>query len=685
MASPTERADLAFWGRFSVRIGGNKCAPACEHAFIMPISDFEDRPFRPCIGGRRGQIKPQRVPTFRSTVIARIHQRIRRIAGPKPAGVSSRMRHPTAGFYGDQPTASSRRCIVKARIVRMAGGGIKAARLHLAYIERDGVEHDGSKGELYNDSERVFKRERLAAALPKEAHQFRFIVSPEDGAELDLREFTRSLMREVENDLGRRLIWGAVNHHDTDNPHVHLVVRGVDLDGDPLRIDREYITQGMRWRAQEVATLELGPRDLMQIERQRDREVGQECLTNLDRDLARLINDTGEVGLREISPTTTPAARVQLVGRLATLADLGLAQPVRPGAWRLAPGWQASLKELGEQGDILKRIHAAVPHPGEGAHLRIVDGTSEIAPVEGILRRKGLHDELRGDMYAVVEDPHGEAHYVRLDAATAERLTEGTIVRARVQRDSWAKPMDEVLQLVSAESGGIYDPQRHLASLATRPLVVGGQSVNPGDVIAANVRRLARLERHRLVAGLPDGRWRVPSDLVAQLKVREATHPRFRVHVDQVAPGLDAQVTARGPTWLDSVEPRAFYGFGAEITRASAERTRYLRDLGIAGSAEEISRALSALERADAGKRVAEARGLTFIAEPATGFRGTLVPCAAAGRDRGYVAILDERGRRFTVVPDFAGSGPLRGQVVELGLGEDGRFLVRRRELSRGR
>jgi hypothetical protein len=261
----------------------------------MAISDFDSKTFRPRVGGRGGQIKPQRVPTFRSTVIARIQQRIRRIAGPKPAGASARKRHPTAGFYGDAPTVSSRRCIVKARIVRMAGRGIKAARLHLSYIERDGVERDGSKGELYGDSERTFKRERLAAELSKEAHQFRFIVSPEDGAELDLREFTRSLMKEVETDLGRRLIWGAVNHHDTDNPHVHIVVRGVDLDGHPLRIDREYITQGMRWRAQEVATLELGPRDIRHIERQRNREIGQERLTNLDRDLARLINDTARV------------------------------------------------------------------------------------------------------------------------------------------------------------------------------------------------------------------------------------------------------------------------------------------------------------------------------------------------------------------------------------------------------
>jgi type IV secretory pathway VirD2 relaxase len=43
-----------------------------------------------------------------------------------------------------------------------------------------------------------------------------------------------------------RLLWAAVNHHNTDNPHVHIVVRGVDQDGNGLRIDGPYIARGMR-------------------------------------------------------------------------------------------------------------------------------------------------------------------------------------------------------------------------------------------------------------------------------------------------------------------------------------------------------------------------------------------------------------------------------------------------------
>jgi hypothetical protein len=33
----------------------------------------------------------------------------------------------------------------------------------------------------------------------------------------------------------------VLNHHNTKNPHAHIVVRGVDRDGEDLRIDKSYI------------------------------------------------------------------------------------------------------------------------------------------------------------------------------------------------------------------------------------------------------------------------------------------------------------------------------------------------------------------------------------------------------------------------------------------------------------
>lgn len=82
-------------------------------------------------------------------------------------------------------------------------------------------------------------------------------------------------MCQVEKDTGRQLNWAAVNHHDTDNPHVHIVVHGVDKNGDDLRIDGRYLGEGMRWRAQEILTRELGRRSEMDLAMERSLDVGR--------------------------------------------------------------------------------------------------------------------------------------------------------------------------------------------------------------------------------------------------------------------------------------------------------------------------------------------------------------------------------------------------------------------------
>src|SRR3546814_6563528 len=86
----------------------------------------------------------------------------------------------------------------------------------------------------------------------EDRHHFRFIVSPEDAGDMaDLRAFTRELMDDVARDLGTDLDWVAVDHWNTDNPHIHVLLRGKADDGTDLVIDRDYIREGMRGRAEE--------------------------------------------------------------------------------------------------------------------------------------------------------------------------------------------------------------------------------------------------------------------------------------------------------------------------------------------------------------------------------------------------------------------------------------------------
>lgn len=100
-----------------------------------------------------------------------------------------------------RPGQGARRVVIKAHVARMSVGGAKAAALHLRYIERDGVEKDGSKGRFYT-AEGPARVESLDEPRRGERHQFRIIVSPEDAGELDLIDYVRRLMATVERDSG---------------------------------------------------------------------------------------------------------------------------------------------------------------------------------------------------------------------------------------------------------------------------------------------------------------------------------------------------------------------------------------------------------------------------------------------------------------------------------------------------
>jgi multisubunit Na+/H+ antiporter MnhF subunit len=96
----------------------------------------------------------------------------------------------------------------------------------------DGTSRDGERGQLYSADEDRADSDAFLERGKGDRHQFRFIVSPEDGADLtDLTAHTRDLMSRIESDLGTRLDWVAVNHYNTGHPHTHILVRGHDERG----------------------------------------------------------------------------------------------------------------------------------------------------------------------------------------------------------------------------------------------------------------------------------------------------------------------------------------------------------------------------------------------------------------------------------------------------------------------
>jgi len=327
---------------------------------------------------------------------------------------------------------------VKARVVRH---GPKRAPLtaHLTYLRRDGVTRDGvtrdgTPGRMFDAAGDDADHKAFAERCEGDRHHFRFIVSPEDAGELqDLRAYTRDLMATAEKDLGTRLDWVAVDHWNTEHPHVHVLVRGQADDGQNLVISRDYIGQGLRARASERATLELGPRTEQEIRRAHEREVEAERWTRLDRQLAH--ESVGSiVDLRPRFGERPDENHALKVGRMRKLEALGIVEPLGPAQWRLPDSAEASLRELQARGDIIKRLHRAMVDQGveRSPATFVLDGAASSAPVLGRLAARGLDDELAGSAFVVIDGIDGRAHHVRLpDLDAASDAPIGAVVEAR--------------------------------------------------------------------------------------------------------------------------------------------------------------------------------------------------------------------------------------------------------------
>ncbi|MFO1260446.1 MAG: DUF3363 domain-containing protein [Sphingomonadaceae bacterium] len=339
-------------------------------------------------------------------------------------------------------TPGQRRVTVMARIARHKGAHYRAAPLakHIKYLKRDGVSRDGRDASMFDAQTDRADRDAFAGRCEDDRHHFRFIVSPEDAGDMeDLRSFTRELMADAAKDLGTELDWVAVDHWNTDNPHIHVLVRGVASDGTDLVIDRGYISEGLRFRAEERVTLELGPRTELDIRTALEREVDAERWTSLDRQLERLGQDTA--GLVDLRPggDADPEMRRLLLGRAAKLEQLGLAAREGPAVWALEPGAENTLRDLSVRNDIIKTMHNAMGRDGGRFDLSALalhhDVPSE--PIIGRLVERGLHDELTGSAYAIVDGVDGRTHHLRFnDMEMTGDAKAGSIVELRSWEDA---------------------------------------------------------------------------------------------------------------------------------------------------------------------------------------------------------------------------------------------------------
>lgn len=398
---------------------------------------------------------------------------------------------------------------------------------HIDYLKRDGVTRDGQDAEPFGAGDAPVDGDAFAARCADDRHHFRFIVSPEDAVDMsDVRAFTRELMSDMATDLGTKLDWVAVDHWNTDNPHIHILLRGKTDDGRDLVIDRDYIREGMRSRAEERVTIELGPRTEREIDKALAREVGADRWTSLDRRLQRQADEFGGVvDLRAAPGTQQSRTANHMIARATKLERLGLATRVTPGCWMLKPDLEPALRKLGARGDIIKTMHRAMQsqglHPEAGRFAVPDDRTAE--PVIGRLIERGLHDELIGSAYAVVDATDGRTHYLKFDDLDqTSDAKPGAVVELGQWRDTRGKEQQSLSvrsdlslgEQVSAPGATWLDRQ-----LVSRDPVqtAGGFGAEVRDALAARSEHLAA----EGLARRQGQRFVFAKDLLDELRSRE--------------------------------------------------------------------------------------------------------------------------------------------------------------------
>jgi len=484
-----------------------------------------------------------------------------------------------------------RRVTVKVHIARAGrAGGRQAFSAHVRYVQRDGVDRDGRQGQLYDrDGERADGKAFLERSS-EDRHQFRFIVSAEDGTAIgDLKATTRQLMKQMEQDVGTRLDWVAVDHHNTGHPHTHVIVRGRGADGADLVIAPDYLMKGLRGRAQQVVTETLGPRRDMDIANAARREVGQDRFTGLDRELSELAQG-GEVAVAGASGSADRFRQALHRQRLRHLEGLHLAEKTGQTTWRVRPGWEKALQAMGRRGDIIRSLSAGLaPEQASGEVRFLEERGADHAPFPGIVVSQGPVDELRDTRFLIVEDMKGAAWYVPArNLGPGEVPPTGAVVEVGARRAE-ARQADHVIAGIADRSGGLYSDDLHLAA----------DPASSSAYRLAHKRRLEALRRSGIADRRADGVWDIPHDYLDRAAAFEASKGEVSVRVRSWM-ALDKQVNARALTWLDGVDTAGDGELSERILTVRRARLAFLQREGLLGpNAQELSNAARAWLRTE--------------------------------------------------------------------------------------
>lgn len=356
-------------------------------------------------------------------------------------------------------------------------------KAHGRYIARDTASQGPAAEAGFDAAERGIN---IAARLDQwqsagDERLWKLILSPEFGDKIDLIRLTRDLMKRMARDLDTRLEWTAVSHFNTDNPHVHIVLRGVRVDGKPLRLERNYVKHGIRNIAEDLCTRQLGYRTQLDVAQAQRREVSQQRFTSLDRAIARdkAIDGQSSHFLVSRNPAQPPSQYV--VARLRTLEGMGLAEVAGPDQWRVRQDFETVLRAMQRLSDRQKILAAhGVPVSDTRLPLVMFD-LRNCTTLEGRILVHG-EDEGSGRSFMMLEGIDAKVHCVyhtpqMADARGRGGLRANRFVRLRKLFEN-GRPLLEIHELGHSEK--ILSNRHHQEETARRLIQSGMAPVEDG-------------------------------------------------------------------------------------------------------------------------------------------------------------------------------------------------------------
>jgi hypothetical protein len=287
--------------------------------------------------------------------------------------------------------------------------------VHGRYLARQGAQLEDKPGLGFdtNDEDLNIPKTLKRWQEDGDPRLWKIIISPEMAHKLDLKEHIRAVMGHVEKDLGTKLEWVAIDHYNTDNPHAHVVLRGIDQNGKDLKINQEYFTKGFRQRSIQEATRALGLRLEQDVLLKRQENIRAMHITEIDREIARKLNKDNFISLKLPQSDFMKNQELQLKDRLKFLEEMGVAKSVSSVSWHVDPGFIDHLRFIQTQQDIVKTKNRHIKDMLDPNLPVVVNKLEHVGDtLIGMVVGMGLSESPGEPRYMLIEGIDNKIHYL---------------------------------------------------------------------------------------------------------------------------------------------------------------------------------------------------------------------------------------------------------------------------------